>query len=256
MVYGAPTPVTAELEQALAAQTVGPARIERRASFVSALEATAGGHQDWLWLLDGWTIPAPGALGALLDAAAAVPGTRPLLLASRVLDSQGDLHPDGIPRHEILEKQHSIDAAEHHLVQLRSAVHGSVLIAMEAVERFGAPRSDLPFGLDMVEFSARILQRWTDVGYLVPDSDAVRKAPSRKPSRQAWLNRARLLGSSAWTPTERLWEAFLLGQSAGGVIRRPRQEEAASQGRDGVGTPGASPSRSPRAMTGSVRAAK
>lgn len=224
---------------------------ERESAFAAGLRAAQSHSCRWLWLLDGCAVPEPGALQALLAASEAASAPPPLLLASKVVDREGRLHSDSMPRHEIFEKARSIDAVERQLVQLRAAAHGSVLVAGGAIGRFGAPRSDLPPSLDMHEWSARMLRSWDDTGYLVPASVALRDAlPVAIPWRQS-LARVRVLGSSAWSPSERLWEAFLLGRSAAHAIR-PR---SGGQGRAGVGAPGLSPSRRPRRMIGIVAGA-
>jgi len=199
--------------------------------FAAGIRAAAATGTRWTWLLDGQTVPAPEALRALLSGVEALAAPVPLLMASKVLDEEGRLHPDATPRHEIFEKERSVDATERHLVQLRTAAHGSVLVSATAVERFGAPRSDLPSGLDMHEWSARMLRRWEDTGYIVPASVAVRRArPVAHPWRY-WLGRVRMLGSPAWTPTEKLWEAFLLGEAVAGAIREPGVRDAPAWGR-------------------------
>src|SRR5437867_8578812 len=57
-------------------------------------EAFERGH-EWLWLMDDDTVPSPTALERLLDARdrASALGQPPLLLASRVLWTDGRLHP-------------------------------------------------------------------------------------------------------------------------------------------------------------------
>ncbi len=225
--------------------------VGREGEFVAGVRAAASRGIRWTWLLDGDTVPAPEALRDLLGAVDALAAPAPLLMVSRVLDEQGRLHADAIPRHELFEKERSVDAVERHLVQLRTAAHGSVLVDTAAVERFGLPRSDLPGGLDMIEWSARILRSWEDTGYLVPASVAVRRAaPVAHPWRY-WLGRARVLGSGGWSPTEKLWETFLLGGAIAAMLRG-----APGQGRAAVGAPGLNPSRSPRRMAGITRTAK
>jgi hypothetical protein len=69
-----------------------------------------------------------------------------------------------------------------------------------------------------------LLRSWEDMGYLVPASLAVRPAPPQRPTARESLGRARMVASSAWTPTERLWETFLLAEwlaaAARGAARR------------------------------------
>lgn len=232
---------------AVAAQTSGPREaLVLPGRLAPALQAA--GSVSWVWLLDGCTVPEPGALEALLAARDIATAPVPVILVSKVLGSDGQLHPDSTPRHEIFEKQHSVDAAERHLVQLRAAAPGSVLVATEVVDRFGLPRSDVAPGLDMYEWSARILRSWQNTGYLVPASVAVRSAAPVTPSWRHLLARARMLGGSAWSPSEQLWETFLLGRQAAGAARG----SWSAQARYGVGTSGRSPSRRPRRMTGNA----
>lgn len=266
VIYGAsPDPAFAELVRAVSEQSPVPAAILVPAARLEIAGAVAGpmtpvaafapeGDEGWFaaavraarstadetglpparwtWLLDGWTLPGPGALRHLLAAAGELSQPAPLLMVSKVLDPDGRLHPDATPRHEIFEKAHSVDAAQRHLVQLRTAAHGSALIDTVAVERFGPPRSDLPVGLDMHEWSARILRRWQDTGYLVPASVAVRRVAPAAHRWRYWLGRARVLGSGGWSATEKLWETFLLGEAAAGALRgRPFRGGRASERR-------------------------
>lgn len=217
VIYGAcGPPAAAEVEQAARDQTRPPATILSESAGVAAAVRAARDHGSrWIWLLDGCAVPGPGALEALLAAYEIVTPPPPVLLASKVVDSDGRLHPASMPRHEIFEKTHSVDAAERHLVQLRVAAHGSVLVVAEAVDRLGPPRTDLPPGVDMYAWSARILRSHDDIGYLVPSSVAVRSAPATAPGWREWLGRARLLGGGAWGGSEKLWEAFLLASDPG-----------------------------------------
>jgi hypothetical protein len=233
--------VAARVRDAAATQTVRPARILTDAGPLASAVAAASGGEAWVWLLDGLAVPAPDALAALLAAAQAIAPPPALVLASVVRDRAGRLHPDALPRHELFEKRHSIEAAEHHLVQLRAAGPGSVLVAATALARFGPPRAELPAGLDMREWTARILRGWEDTGYLVPASRAVREGAPATPTWHTQLARVRVLASPAWSARERLWEGYLLGRE---LTRR--------QGRAGVGAPGAIPSRTPRRMTASA----
>jgi hypothetical protein len=226
IIYGrAPDPAPGVLHDAVVGQTAPPAEIfappqtGERGDLAWALQAAAPPRQPWLWLLDGWAQPAPDALHALLSAASRTGDPSPVLVSSTVLDAAGELHPDGLPRHEIFEKERSVAAAENRLVQLRIAGPGSVLVSADAVARVGPPRVDLPEDLVMREWSARMLRSWDDVGYLVADSVAVRRAPARRATVSEWIGRIRMIGSRAWTPTERLWETFLLGEQALAALR-------------------------------------
>lgn len=181
------------------------------------LAAALATRADWVWLFDGVTVPAPGASAAFEVALERLVGLpAPLVLASKILDGRGALHPDAAPRHEIFEKDLTVGAVERGLVQLRAVPSGSLLIRREAFERFGSPRTDLSPSWAAFEFTARVLQAHEDTGYLVPSSLAVRMVPPRPPGRRggAVRARARLLPGPAWNATERLWEGFLVAEGA------------------------------------------
>jgi len=215
----------AETRAALAAQQPEPQHVlewagEDEAAGVAAALATGA---DWIWLLDGVTVPDGGALAAFaagLELLAGLP--EPLILAGKVVDATGALHPDVLPRHEIFEKQRTVDACERGLVHLRAAPSGSLLIRREAFARFGPLRTDLPARWSAFEFTARVLQLWEDTGYLVPSSVAVRATSPRRARRSGALRtRARLLAGSSWTTTEKLWEGFLVAEEAVKAARGP-----------------------------------
>lgn len=251
VVHGSGEPIPAgTLSAALAAEGVmDPHLAEPRLTPAVCRVAETGCR--WVWLLASGVMPRPGALRALLAAARDLAPPAPVLLAGKVLDESGRLHPDSLPRHEVFEKEQTVEAAARRLVHLRVAAPGSVLVAAEAVRRALPPRADLPPGLDMREWSARLLRRPEDRGYLVPTSVAVRRDRAAAVGWNELAGRLRMLSSPAWTPSERLWESFVLAQDAVASLRAVR-----SQGRDGVGAPGRHPSSSPRRMTGAVRGAK
>jgi hypothetical protein len=249
VIYGQTSGSTsAVLSDALEAQTVSPALVLRAPGLSAAARVAAATSPDvaWVWLLDGRTTPAPAALAQLLLVADEIP--EPVLLVSKLLDRQGRLVCDESLRHEVFEKERTVAAIGRGLVHLRTAPHGSVLVARSALRRIGMPRADLDPGLDMLEWSARLLRRWEDSGYLVPASVAIRETGPEV--RSQWWARARLLKGDAWAPTEKLWEAFLLGQAAAATVRRR------AHGREATGAPGRIPSRRPRRITGSARRPK
>ena len=213
-----------ETREALAGQTVAPIAVVVQPPSTAPARSAPAEQPEWLWLLDGVTVPRADALeafGAALETLAGLPA--PLLLASKVIDAAGAMHPDALPRHEIFEKQYTVDAIERGLVQLRAVPAGSLLIRRGTFERFGELRADLPPSWAVFEFTARALRSWEDTGYLVPSSVAVRKLPPHPAGRrgEGLRTRARLLAGPAWTPTERLWEGFLVAEAAVRAARGP-----------------------------------
>lgn len=215
-----------ETREALVAQLPRPEHVLEfgAADRAPGLDASLATGADWIWMVDGVTVPRTDALEAFSTALGALDGLpAPLLLAGKVVDEAGALHPDALPRHELFEKQITVDACERGVVHLRAAPAGSLLIRKEAFERFGRPRTDLPASWAAFEFTARVLQSWDDTGYLIPSSVAVRRVAPRPPGRHggAVRTRARLLAGPAWTTTEKLWEGFLVVESAVKGVRGP-----------------------------------
>lgn len=199
-------PLRRELGEAVAeaVRAHSPATVVLVEDLADGLKADAA-TLTWTWVLDGLTVPQPGALDALLQAPARW-GARPppLVLASLVLDREGALHPDALPNHEVFEKELSVAACGLGMTHLRAVRPGSMLVAPEAIERFGGPRP----GEDEFAWTARMLRRWDDPGLLVPASVAVRQVGR---GRQERRRRLRMLGGGSWSPTEKLWEAYQLG---------------------------------------------
>ncbi len=127
---------------------------------------------DWVWVMDDDTAPAPSCLEALLRAADLVPGP-PALLSSKVVWTDGRLHPMNTPQLERERTEAMIGAGEIGLVPLRAATFVSLLIRGSAIEAHGLPLRDYFLWSDDIEYTARILR--SEPGYLVPTSVAVHR---------------------------------------------------------------------------------
>ncbi|MGI5166805.1 glycosyltransferase [Spirillospora sp. CA-253888] len=127
------------------------------AGMARALERGA----DLLWLLDDDTVPEPGALAALLTArerATAADGP-PVLVASRVLWTDGRDHPMNTPRPKprAAEAETRLAAAAGGY-PIRSASFVSVLVEGAAVRARGLPVADYFLWNDDFEFTTRLLR--------------------------------------------------------------------------------------------------
>lgn len=125
---------------------------------------------DWLWLMDDDTLPTPSALERLLEgrdtaSSVAEPAT---VLASRVLWTDGRLHPMNTTAPALQRMDDLVEGTAHGLLLIRSASYVSLLLHSGAVERHGLPNRRYFIWGDDVEFTARILRR--ESGYLVPGS--------------------------------------------------------------------------------------
>ncbi len=156
-----------------------------------ALDANEGGaggfhegikraHADgaeWMWLMDDDTIPHPTALSELLLALTRLePLPRPAILSSKVLWSDGRVHPmnAGGPERRRLERV--FDGAERGLVPMRYATFVSLLLHRGAVDRHGLPLKHFFVWSDDIEYTGRVLG--SEPGYLVPTSVALHKTAS------------------------------------------------------------------------------
>jgi GT2 family glycosyltransferase len=131
-------------------------------------------HFDWVWSLDDDTIPRPDALERLLDVGED-PGTQPppMLLASKVVWTDGAMHPMNHPIPRVRELERFVEGASRGLVEVRAATWISLLIRREAIERYGLPHLHYFIWSDDIEWTARVLRH--ERGYLVPGSVALHK---------------------------------------------------------------------------------
>jgi rhamnopyranosyl-N-acetylglucosaminyl-diphospho-decaprenol beta-1,3/1,4-galactofuranosyltransferase len=137
---------------------------------------------DWLWLMDDDTIPRPDALERLLLALGRLDGLPdPVMLASRVLWTDGRVHPMNPPWPSRRDLDLVGAAVERSLLPIRASTFPSLLVRSDVVERHGLPRSAFFIWADDLDFSMRVLRH--EPGYLVPDSVAVHKTatPHRPP---------------------------------------------------------------------------
>jgi rhamnopyranosyl-N-acetylglucosaminyl-diphospho-decaprenol beta-1,3/1,4-galactofuranosyltransferase len=129
---------------------------------------------DLIWVMDDDTVPAPGALAALLQARRDYPGRPPVLVASSVQWTDGRAHPMNTPRAKpFAGKAERLAAASGSCIPIRSASFVSVLVEADQVRRRGLPQADFFLWNDDFEFTARLLRG--DTGLLCPASIVVHK---------------------------------------------------------------------------------
>src|SRR5690606_26904648 len=144
--------------------------------FAAGLEHALAHHKpDLLWLMDDDTVPEPTALEQLLATADRCPGRRrPVLLASRVVWSDGRDHPMNTPRRKPWVRRSEARYAETAGASpIRSASFVSILVEADAVRERGLPIADYFLWNDDFEFTTRLLRR--RIGLLCPDSVVVHK---------------------------------------------------------------------------------
>jgi rhamnopyranosyl-N-acetylglucosaminyl-diphospho-decaprenol beta-1,3/1,4-galactofuranosyltransferase len=142
--------------------------------FHAGMATAAGRDFDWLWVMDDDTIPTPPALGTLLDARERLDGLpEPALLASKVVWTDGHVHPMNPPAPHPQDMDRFLDAVSRGLLPIRASTFPSLLVRRAAVERHGPPRKGFWIWADDIDFTQRILRH--EPGYVVPDSVALHK---------------------------------------------------------------------------------
>jgi hypothetical protein len=164
-------PSTDRLESALAAQERAPEKIVRNAGGLRwALEQALAAGTDWIWVLDGSTLPRPRALGSLLDALDRADGLQEADVLSGVT-----VTPDGqIDKTRSLWYRRSqidmaITVAERRLLPVRASA-GPALVRRRAAAVDLPSRRTAFSAATVLEWTARILR--TGTGYLVPESES------------------------------------------------------------------------------------
>jgi GT2 family glycosyltransferase len=152
--------------------------------FHEGMKAAAGRGFDWLWVMDDDTIPNPDALEILLDARAGLDGA--MLLASKVLWTDGTMHPMNWPGPAMEDFPGFVDWLERGIMPIRANTFPSLLVKREAVEKYGPPRKGFFIWADDIDFTQRILRHET--GYMIPRSVAVHKT---KTAHKPWEGKER-----------------------------------------------------------------
>ncbi len=134
--------------------------------FAAGIARAVAGGADLVWIMDDDTIPTPGALGALLAARDAYPGT-PAILAARADWIDGREHPMNRPRYRpFLGRTQRRHAAAIGARPIRTASFVAILIDARAIREEGLPMADYFLWNDDFEYTGRLLRR--HVGLYVP----------------------------------------------------------------------------------------
>lgn len=170
---------------------------------------------DWVWTLDDDTIAKPDALENLLATADCFPAAQsPSIVASKVVWTDGSLHPMNIQKPKLYNPDSQLLAASRGTMSIRFSSFVSMLIRKEAINRHGLPVAGYFMWNDDVEYSGRILR--DDLGVVAPASVVCHKtAAAHSPHTSAaakyfyevrnktWLMRY----SSAFCRGEKWWMA-------------------------------------------------
>ena len=155
--------------------------------FHEGMKAAAARGFDWLWVMDDDTIPNPDALEILLDSRKDLNGfPEPALLASKVLWTDGTMHPMNWPGPAMEDFPHFVDGLARGVMPIRANTFPSLLIKRQAVEKYGPPRKGFFIWADDIDFTQRILRH--EAGYMIPRSVAIHKT---KTAHKPWEGKER-----------------------------------------------------------------
>ena len=186
---------------------------------------------EWLWLMDDDTIPEPDALEQLMAALGRLGSLpQPSLLASKVVWTDGTLHPKNLPWARLDESslETFVSAVDHRLVLLRTASWVSILVSCRAVEQHGLPLKHYFIWGEDGEWTARLLKHAT--GYMVPASVVHHKTPQkvsvhREGSDQYYFevrNKLFQLRGDSWFRREKIHLTLSMLMGAGQYLVRER----------------------------------
>lgn len=176
---------------------------------------------DWVWTLDDDSIPQRDALQALLRCREQFdPNCRPDLLASKVLWTDGALHPMNVQKPKLYRADQQFTAAEQGAMSIRFTSFVSMLIHRRLVETYGLPIAGYFMWNDDVEYSARMLR--DEFGVMAPASIVVHKTAEK------YVPASDMGGKFFYEVRNKLWiirhsKAFGLGEKwwmAKSLIRR------------------------------------
>lgn len=206
--------------------------------FHAGMRAASQANAAWLWLLDDDTIARSDALERLL----AVDDPAAVLRASVAVWKDGRLHPMNVPGLERDSVAPLVEGVEHRVLPLRTATFVSLLVAGEAVARFGLPRADFFLWSDDLEYTARVT-RGGGRAVLVCDSVVEHRTPTphtavSEAGERFYFhvrNTLFMLRGTAWSPLEKLTLAYVLAVTTAQYLRAGGSARTVARGlRDGA----------------------
>src|SRR5437764_3298503 len=206
-VVGAPG---GDLERAVAAQSNPPEEVvSGPAGLRELVERALATGADWLWLLDGSSLPRPGALLALRDAVRRVDGLpEPAVLGGMVVMADGRADETRSLWYRPNQLDVAMASVGRRLLPICASSGPALVRARSAQSQLPSRRARLEPGA-LIEWTARLLRHAT--GYLVPESEAEATEGGRDPVQEPRVA-ARLLLGTAFGWFDRVRLAYELAQ--------------------------------------------
>jgi rhamnopyranosyl-N-acetylglucosaminyl-diphospho-decaprenol beta-1,3/1,4-galactofuranosyltransferase len=155
-----------------------PKNVGSSGGYHAGIEWALSEQFDWIWTLDDDSIPQRDALANLFACRNQFPeNQQPNLLASKIIWTDGSLHPMNIQKPKLYNPEQQFLAAQCGAMSIRFTSFVSMLVHRNLIEEYGLPIAGYFMWNDDVEYSARILRR--ELGILVPASVVTHKTPEK-----------------------------------------------------------------------------
>lgn len=129
---------------------------------------------EWLWILDDDTMANENALEEFIGKYDTFPSEKkPVVLASKVLWTDGTPHPMNFSVIRNGEYEQSLFAAEYGTINIRSSSFVSFMVNSTMIDKYGLPIKEYFIWNDDAEYSARVLKN--EFGVLCPSSVVIHK---------------------------------------------------------------------------------
>ena len=198
------------LERAVKAQTRPPeGLVTAEGGLRSAVESALTTGVDWLWLLDGSSVPRPEALAAMRAALERLEGLPdPAVLGGVVVGSDGGVDETRSLWYRPNQLDVTMTSVGRRLLPICASSGPALVNARSAQSQLPSRRARLEPGA-LIEWTARLLRHAT--GYLVPESEAEATEGGRDPVQEPRVA-ARLLLGTAFGWFDRVRLAYELAQ--------------------------------------------
>jgi len=162
------------------------------------LESAYGSLFEWIWVLDGASLPAGDALSPLLATAqSALDATPPSIIAGMVIDHAGAPVRSLLAAGRERETELVVKMCEQRLLPIRHASLANTLIRRDALLAHGLPGYKRLGRHAAHEWTARVLA--DSAGYLAPASFATAARYDTSTRSEALLDDLRMWRTGAWT---------------------------------------------------------